>query len=559
MLIEKLTIKDTFRIWRDKINILLEYFGRVPATDKDGNFIINEEITKTKKFIVDVPSLFTDTITADKGFTGNLIGNANTATSLINEPEINGTIFVGDKDIVTRKWGAERKFTIWDSTFKNKGTSLLIDGSNEDGYNITLPQTITGNLTGTADIAKRLENAVQIDGIKFDGTKNVTHYGYCTTESSENNKIVELYVSPQENTKQEFTLSVGSFITVKFKNKNTATGVLTLNVNGSGNKQIINNGLPIEEHFITENSVFTFVYDGTAYNLIGDDNKVSQSVTYDDIEYPILVSSILDGTTKTIGTLYAQGITINPSLNTLTVENNVATNTVTTSSISAPNGILSIDITPKGTANVIDPSRTNLENMDDVGSETLQKSVYTRTININYDEDKESYFNDSCEINIGGDIGYVDNIYCAGDVCADKVHNALWNDYAEFFEKGEETESGDIIALDISSSTEQYIKATKDSPLIIGVHSDTYGHILGGLKDGIEASKQFFIPVGLKGRVNVKFKGKSQLGEAVVPSDIPGVGCLYDSSVNTERQIIGYIVEDSSNTEELRRVKIFLK
>ena len=140
----------------------------------------------------------------------------------------------------------------------------------------------------------------------------------------------------------------------------------------------------------------------------------------------------------------------------------------------------------------------------------------------------------------------------------------MWNDYAEFFPRGEETEAGDIISLDAFSKKEKYIKATNKSSLIVGVHSDSFGHLIGGEQvsegqDFVEYNLPKYIPVGLKGRVNVKFKGKSQLGEAVVPSDIPGVGCLYNPEVNTERQIIGYIVEDYSETEELRKVKIFLK
>ena len=54
-----------------------------------------------------------------------------------------------------------------------------------------------------------------------------------------------------------------------------------------------------------------------------------------------------------------------------------------------------------------------------------------------------------------------------------KIYNAVWNDYAEFFEKGEETEVGDIIALDTDSKEERYIKATNPRT-IVGVHSDTY-------------------------------------------------------------------------------------
>ena len=151
------------------------------------------------------------------------------------------------------------------------------------------------------------------------------------------------------------------------------------------------------------------------------------------------------------------------------------------------------------------------------------------------------------------------NFTSEGTITGNKVYNAVWNDYAEFFPKGEETEVGDIIALDETSKKEQYIKATNKSKLIVGVHSDTYGHIIGG-EGSIEDSMKTHIPVGLTGRVYVNFIGNSILGEAVVPSNIPGVGTLFDKTINSDKQIIGYIVEDDNVcSTSLRKIKILLK
>ena len=59
---------------------------------------------------------------------------------------------------------------------------------------------------------------------------------------------------------------------------------------------------------------------------------------------------------------------------------------------------------------------------------------------------------------------------------------AVQTDYAEFFEHGEETEAGDVIALNENSSEERYLKATKWSKLVVGVHSDQFAHLIGGEK-----------------------------------------------------------------------------
>lgn len=145
-----------------------------------------------------------------------------------------------------------------------------------------------------------------------------------------------------------------------------------------------------------------------------------------------------------------------------------------------------------------------------------------------------------------------------GNLNAGKVYNAVWNDYAELFEKGEETEPGDIICLDILSDKEQYIKADSSSKRVIGVHSDTYGHLIGGEKlNNYEDNFEKFIPIGLAGRVNVKVKGKVELGDYIVPSEEKGIGRVYNEDIDDRDLIIGYLVE-TDNREDVRRLKMFI-
>lgn len=145
-----------------------------------------------------------------------------------------------------------------------------------------------------------------------------------------------------------------------------------------------------------------------------------------------------------------------------------------------------------------------------------------------------------------------------GELTATKVYNAVWNDYAELFERGEETEAGDIIALDTLSPTEQYIKADSSSKRVIGVHSDTYGHLIGGEQlENFEDNFKKFIPIGLAGRVNVKVKGKVELGDYIVPSDEKGIGRAYNKDTDDRDLIIGYLVEADEH-EDVRRLKMFI-
>lgn len=127
----------------------------------------------------------------------------------------------------------------------------------------------------------------------------------------------------------------------------------------------------------------------------------------------------------------------------------------------------------------------------------------------------------------------------SGDIYANKVHNAIWNDYAEYFQRGEDTEPGDIIALDMAADNEQYIKAVKGAPTV-GVHSDTYGHILGG-DEGSQDNDKNYIPVGLCGRVMVKIASNyiPKKGDYIGPSEEPGKGEKSDRC-----DAIGICVDD---------------
>lgn len=155
-----------------------------------------------------------------------------------------------------------------------------------------------------------------------------------------------------------------------------------------------------------------------------------------------------------------------------------------------------------------------------------------------------------------------------GTLSASRVNNAYYNDIAEFFPRGEETEPGDIIGLDMAGNEEKYIKAScTNTGVVVGVHSDTFGYILGGIdhgvdSDSIELNMKDYIPIGLAGRVPVKFIGVAKKGMLVVPSDIPGVGCSFDSDrVDTTQDIVGVLVEsdDIDDDTTIRRLNMLIR
>lgn len=139
--------------------------------------------------------------------------------------------------------------------------------------------------------------------------------------------------------------------------------------------------------------------------------------------------------------------------------------------------------------------------------------------------------------------------------------NTTGNDYAEYFPKTKDdiTEPGDIIVIDMSVNEEAYTKSSSESDIVVGVHSDEYASVIGGviinenmsIKEAEEYNKTHFIPIALAGRVHVKFYGKAIKGKYVVPSNIPGYGIISDSPINS----VGMIIE-SDNKTEFRKIKI---
>ena len=148
------------------------------------------------------------------------------------------------------------------------------------------------------------------------------------------------------------------------------------------------------------------------------------------------------------------------------------------------------------------------------------------------------------------------DLHVKGDIYANRVHNVIYNDYAEYFEAGDskdKIEPGDIVALDESSSKEQYVKATKDSKVIIGVCSDEYAQTIGGTPSRV-VNSMYYVPVALMGRVYVKVDGPVHPGDHVVLSDdIPGVGV---ASKEKGRRVLGTAL--TSNKDGRGTVRILV-
>jgi hypothetical protein len=143
------------------------------------------------------------------------------------------------------------------------------DGSgNADAIGVsgTLP-TGNGGTGRTDGKVTSLATKRTIDGMQFDGSANIHHYAECSTAAATAAKTVTL---------SGFTLATGARIIVRFTVTNTASNP-TLNVNGTGAKAIQYRNAAISAGYLAANRLREFVYDGSAWELIGD---VDTNTTY---------------------------------------------------------------------------------------------------------------------------------------------------------------------------------------------------------------------------------------------------------------------------------------
>ena len=125
--------------------------------------------------------------------------------------------------------------------------------------------------------ATKLTTARNVDGVSFDGSANIHHFGSCSTAASTAAKTVTLDDS------MTFTLAKGASVFVKFTNANSVASP-TLAVNGTTAKAIMRYGTTAPSTTAKTSwqagSVVHLVYDGTYWQMVGwlnDDTTYSNA------------------------------------------------------------------------------------------------------------------------------------------------------------------------------------------------------------------------------------------------------------------------------------------
>lgn len=530
--IEYIELNDNFDKWRDKINKMIS----------------------TVRSVEEYPS--------QEGKDGYLLSTDGTNVKWIPKSEIFDEfgINVGGDDATVFPSGI---------SVGNFACNIDENGNITTSGKVTANSGFFGDLTGNASTATTLKTAIYLDGVSFNGSADNNHYGTCDSVAATAEKAI---------TCSGFALKTGSRIHVTFTNTNTAALTsVKLNVNSTGAKAFYIPGTNKTKSasYVAQLSglfcsgcLYTFVYDGTAYYI--------ESISHGIPTYDIPSSASID-----LNRCIYPGIYYSAGASTITnTPNGNTTGWLEVVHILNQSMIKQIWYT-NGTANTNDYLtyvRTSnngstfgnwFQFYGDKGNMTVNGTLtVTAAFTANTTAKIIGALTASSTLTCTGAATFNNTISCSnnisatGTVTGSKVLNAVYNDYAEFFERGESTEEGDIIALDSNSEKEQYVKGSYTNPNIVGVDSRSYGHLIGGeiVPEGEDFEKYNlpkFIPVGIVGRVPVKVIGKVHKGDTIILSDIPGVGKAKTSE--KEFYKVGFAVENSENPEiKLVKIKISL-
>ena len=175
------------------------------------------------------------------------------------------------------------------------------NSSPDHGESFTVPQIESDEFGHVIEVTNRtitlpsapgsvgtLSTPRTIDGVKFDGSADIIHYGTCGTLSTIAVKAVNL---------PGFVLTQGARVCVKFYNTNTADNP-KLNVNNTGAKSIYYKGSLLSKDYLVINRVCEFIYNGTTYDLIGNIDTVytaGAGLTINDTSISLESTTVVSG------------------------------------------------------------------------------------------------------------------------------------------------------------------------------------------------------------------------------------------------------------------------
>lgn len=208
-------------------------------------------------------------VSSDTSGNVSLNGNASTAdtASYLKVQSSNEMNFKNVSGAKTGLWFNYRDGDTWAKDANDPTVTYTFGNYNGKYDKVTVR---AGAFDGKATSAGKLHTAVEIDGVSFDGSADITHYGTCTTAAATKAKVAAC---------AGFKLVTGARIHVKFTNAQTYNGQVTLNVNSTGAKNVCQRGTTAAVRYEwNAGEVVGFIYDGT--NWIIENGGVATGTYY---------------------------------------------------------------------------------------------------------------------------------------------------------------------------------------------------------------------------------------------------------------------------------------
>ena len=237
--------------------------------------------------------------TADiPNITGELTGNASSATVLQTTRKINGTDFNGSTAIITNQWGTARNISISDASASNTSSPVSVNGSGN--VTLKLPTTIKADLVGNASSAIVLKTARNINGTSFNGSADITTNIWGTARNIAISDATAANTGTTVSVNGSSNVSLRLPATIKAElagNSATTTKLKTArsinNTTFDGSADIITNRWGVDRSISISDSNTT--HTGAAVTVNGSNNVV--------LKLPATISAELSGNATTATTL----------------------------------------------------------------------------------------------------------------------------------------------------------------------------------------------------------------------------------------------------------------
>lgn len=153
----------------------------------------------------------------------------------------------------------------------------------------------------------------------------------------------------------------------------------------------------------------------------------------------------------------------------------------------------------------------------------------------------------------------IGSLNVSGYISANRVYNAVWNDYAELYKKlcpKADYEEGTVICK--IPEVDAYGESNyKDRRLVVGVVTERYGHLLGGDPNlSLEENLELYIPVAVSGRVPVRVVGHVNEGDLLVVSTCNGYAT--SEPYPEPGTVIGKALESTDGTKDKILMQVML-